>query len=125
MRYLILLVALVSVGCGGDKNPVGPTQGRSDSLSGTWVSFQYNETTTLTLIQTGQSLSGSWSSNGAGFQIGGSAQGTVQANAVTVNMAATTLSCSITYTATRETTDRLVGTMSGCGLGSGYTLNRQ
>lgn len=67
MRSVLLVVALLSIGCGGDSNPVGPTAA-APSVEGLWTGNLESSNwparaVNLQLTQAGGSVNGTWAAS--------------------------------------------------------------
>src|SRR6267143_57525 len=90
----VLAVALLVSACGGSS--VSPS---SENISGTWTGYSAsrNVNFSMSLAQTGSTLSGTWSDNGTH---GGTIQGTKLDVNINVTLVGNASSCSLSLTGT-------------------------
>ena len=86
-RWLLVVLSLVAVNCGGDS----PTAPSAPTVTGTWTGTLTSTsipglvaTVSFTLAQSGSSVSGTWSSTGTFGPSGGTISGTISGSAVSV-----------------------------------------
>lgn len=128
MKYLALAVLLLGVVACGDS----PTSPADSSISGTWsgsilTSSSGLDTVTLSLAQTGSTLSGSWSSlfPNPAINSGGQVSGLKSGISVNVTMLPSQpTACPFTFTATLSNTTTMSGTYAAvnCTLAISGTL---
>lgn len=113
MRILIIIAALMVVGCGGSDSPTAPTNSQLN-IAGTWVGTATDQfgsgAARVTFSQSGNSVSGTWSVTSGATSNSGSITGTSAGTSVNLSLIPSDpRTCGFTVTANVSGGNRMSG----------------